>query len=122
MSDAETTLAVAAVVEEIRDQRRESAEIEVSEVAERLELSRDVDATAEEIEEIMLGIADAGRLEVIGPDRFHGPGFRLGSEPSECDWCPRPFPEAGRYTVDVYDPDGEFIETVEICSECFDDY
>jgi hypothetical protein len=74
----------------------------------------------DEVETVMQAMSAAGLLNKtpsVMSEIFKAPGV----EPSECEWCGAPFPEAGRHDVTVYNPEGEKMETESICSSCISD-
>jgi hypothetical protein len=41
-----------------------------------------------------------------------------GLIPVECDWCPRPLPDAGVHRVETFSPDGDMLGVDWLCADC----
>lgn len=110
-------LEIAASALAVRDRQREGAEILVEDVRDDVVEEYPSDVEEDDVEAVMHLLARAGLLEerdALMHTAFENPAV----EPSECEWCGAPFPEAGRRDVTEYDPDGRPLESVSICSSC----
>jgi hypothetical protein len=105
-----------AAVLDVLARSRESEELTPTYVADYHGLDEDV------VEEAMREMAAVDVLDLTHDHDIYGPTFENAeTEPSECDWCGAPFPEAGRHSVTQYDPDGEPYDSFDICSACIRD-
>jgi len=111
---------IASGVLEVREQTRGGGEILPEDVLDVVVEEYPPEFDEEEIETVMHAMADAGFLnerEAMMHTVFENPEV----EPSECEWCGAPFPEAGRHDVTVYNHEGEKKGTESICSSCISD-
>lgn len=115
--DLTRAFTIATSVLDIRDQTRGGSEILPEDVLDVIAEEYPPEFDEEEIETVMHAMADAGLLEereAVMHTVFETPD----TQPSSCEWCGAPFPEAGRHDVTTYGPDGEQLETESICANC----
>lgn len=111
-------LEIVAGVLEVVDRRRESREIHPEDVLDEIVEEYPPEYDEDDVEPVLDLMARAGLLERRGRGIGTTSYYSTEVEPSECEWCGAPFPEAIRYDVTGYDEQGRPQEEVSICSTC----